>query len=455
MKKIVYVGIFILFLFFAIPNNEKISATNTIYVYENNELKSFKNENELTVEEQSMIDNLSNNSTSITLEKNTTFSTYVNDPEFKTKLEKPIKLIDGYQINIDDKVLYVDNEENFKLAMKNIIQNYFPSKESFVQYINNNNEVVPTIVGDKTFVDFDLNNNISITKTEVPEDKVLKTETDIRYSITNYQQQKQIKIVNEGDTIESILKEYNLSQEEFMQNNNLNSNTLLYEGMELIVNKANNILNIDTYYEYTNRELLPFQIEKVADANLRVGEQKVTKEGVDGEQDVVYKMKLTNGNYQMHQPVSYNIIKESQNEIINIGTTVVSGYGTGNLRWPGSSCRITNGYGGADFVGIGHLAIDIQSWYGAPIYAADNGVVEYAGWDPYGGGWSIRINHNNGLKTYYCHMMNPPNASVGQNVERGQVIGYEGASGTATGEHLHFEVWDNGSRRNPLNYVSC
>ena len=455
MKKLFYLFIFMLFLFFSLPSSEKINATNTIYLYENNQLKSFKNENELTNDEKEKIDNIINNNTSIIVENNKTFSTYINDPEFSNKLSNSVKLVDGYQVNIDDKILYIDNEENFNVAMKNIIQNYFPSKDSFSEYLKNNNQVTPVVVGDKTFVDFELNNNIDIIKTKVPEQELLKTEADIRYNITNYQQTKQIKVVNEGDTIESILKEYNLTQEEFMQNNNLSSNTLLYEGMELIVNKANNILNIETYYEYTNREVLPYQVEKVADANLRVGQEKITKYGINGEQDVIYKMKLTNGNYQSHQAVSYNIIKQSQNEVINVGTTVVSGYGTGNLRWPGSSCRITNGYGGADFVGIGHLAIDIQSWYGAPIYAADNGVVEYSGWDPYGGGWSIKINHNNGLKTYYCHMMNPPNAKVGQNVERGQVIGYEGASGTATGEHLHFEVIVNGSRTNPLKYVSC
>ena len=103
-----------------------------------------------------------------------------------------------------------------------------------------------------------------------------------------------------------------------------------------------------------------------------------------------------------------------------------------------------------------HAGIDIAPGGGAPIYAADSGVViatTYNAWD----GNTTIIAHGGGLTTWYAHQ-NSFGVSVGQQVRRGQVIGRVGASGFATGPHLHFNVvigdtaydpmgWFGGSRR--------
>ena len=65
----------------------------------------------------------------------------------------------------------------------------------------------------------------------------------------------------------------------------------------------------------------------------------------------------------------------------------------------------------------------------------------------------IRIRHSNGLETVYAHCQSL-RVVTGQKVSRGQVIGIIGSSGRSSGPHLHFEVWKNGKRVNPLNYVS-
>ncbi|MGN6686911.1 MAG: murein hydrolase activator EnvC family protein [Actinomycetales bacterium] len=97
-----------------------------------------------------------------------------------------------------------------------------------------------------------------------------------------------------------------------------------------------------------------------------------------------------------------------------------------------------------------HSGIDIAPGGGAPIYAAAAGVViatEYTAWD----GYTTVIAHGGGLATWYAHQPGF-SVSVGQQVQRGQVIGYVGASGFATGPHLHFNVTVNGVAYDPMGW---
>lgn len=104
---------------------------------------------------------------------------------------------------------------------------------------------------------------------------------------------------------------------------------------------------------------------------------------------------------------------------------------------------------------IFHTGIDIGAPYGTPIKASNAGKVIYSGW--YGGyGRVVIIDHGSctgaPTTTLYAHMSKSA-ATVGQNVTRGQVIGYVGTTGYATGPHLHFEVRINGKPQNPKNYI--
>ncbi len=95
-----------------------------------------------------------------------------------------------------------------------------------------------------------------------------------------------------------------------------------------------------------------------------------------------------------------------------------------------------------------HSGIDIGADYGTPIQAAADGVVLYASW--YGGyGNAIILDHGSGLSTLYAHC-SAMYVSVNQHIQRGQVIGAVGATGYATGPHLHFEIRVNGVPVNPL-----
>ncbi|MEO8971559.1 MAG: M23 family metallopeptidase [Ktedonobacteraceae bacterium] len=99
-----------------------------------------------------------------------------------------------------------------------------------------------------------------------------------------------------------------------------------------------------------------------------------------------------------------------------------------------------------------HTGIDLAAPYGTPIMAADTGQVIWTGWDWSGLGWAVKINHGNYIATIYGHMERFI-VSVGQNVNKGQVIGYEGSTGASTGPHVHFMVLVNNIWVNPILYV--
>jgi murein DD-endopeptidase MepM/ murein hydrolase activator NlpD len=97
-----------------------------------------------------------------------------------------------------------------------------------------------------------------------------------------------------------------------------------------------------------------------------------------------------------------------------------------------------------------HNGVDWAAAIGTPIFAAGNGTVIKAGWDS-GYGRRVEIEHNNGYVTTYNHMSGfARGLKEGLNVKQGQIVGYLGASGLATGPHLHYEVIVNGHFVDPL-----
>ena len=99
-----------------------------------------------------------------------------------------------------------------------------------------------------------------------------------------------------------------------------------------------------------------------------------------------------------------------------------------------------------------HTGVDIAAGSGDAIHAADDGVVVSAGW--LGGyGNATIIDHGGGVATLYGHQSRI-DVSAGERVDRGQVIGRVGCTGTCTGPHLHFEVRIDGDPVNPVPYIS-
>lgn len=118
----------------------------------------------------------------------------------------------------------------------------------------------------------------------------------------------------------------------------------------------------------------------------------------------------------------------------------------GKFFWPSiASYRISQ------YFSWRHHGVDIAVAHGTPVYASDPGTVKSSGWIS-GYGYQVTIDHGNGLQTRYAHNSKLLVAK-GQQVERGQQIALVGSTGRSTGPHIHFEVFANGVRVNPFQYL--
>ena len=200
------------------------------------------------------------------------------------------------------------------------------------------------------------------------------------------------------------------------------------------------------------------QEEIVADYNEKMASmQEVVNEKkaliASYENDVDKYEQLVEANKKADQAVLNEIAKQQE-------STTVYYTGSGSLGWPvpsrsASSSSLSSGFVQRANPVSGrwesHSGYDIPAAYGAPIVAAEGGVVTYAGWMN-GYGYTVMISHGGGLTTLYGHNSSLT-VSKGQTVSRGQTIAKCGSTGNSTGNHCHFSVLVNGSYVNPASYL--
>lgn len=141
--------------------------------------------------------------------------------------------------------------------------------------------------------------------------------------------------------------------------------------------------------------------------------------------------------------------KAMQSQIANVPSEsgylwpLPAGYNTLSSLFAGRRHPITGKY-------HSHTGIDVPAPKNTPIYAAKSGVVTTSIKKGSYGNYVV-VSHSDGTSTLYAHM-NSRAVKEGQTVKQGQVIGYVGTTGSSTGNHLHFEVRVNGTRKNPTDF---
>ncbi len=252
--------------------------------------------------------------------------------------------------------------------------------------------------------------------------------------------------VSAGDAVFSIAQKYNISPETLLWSNYdvlKDDPHSISVGQNLVIPPTNGILY--EWKEGDTLEVVARDFKASVDDILNWSGNRLDLTNPEIEPgDMVM---IPNGQRAFQQWVvpTYAVGKSGTNASLP-GGCEVSGpglYGGGFFIWPANNHYLS----GNDFWS-GHLAIDIATATGAPIYAADSGVVVFAGWDSNGYGNVVMIDHQNGYHTLYAHLSSL-NVRCGQSAAQGNVIGYGGSTGNSTGPHLHFEVRYLGGFLNP------
>ncbi|MBW7573489.1 peptidoglycan DD-metalloendopeptidase family protein [Caproiciproducens sp. AGMB10547] len=264
--------------------------------------------------------------------------------------------------------------------------------------------------------------------------------------------------VKDGDTVTSIAKANHTTISELNKINNNQLGDNLMPGDLINLEVAVPMLNVQLIKNLTYEVPLSYKTVTIKDDSQYTDYSKVKTAGVNGKQKCVDKVYYVNGVEQKRDIISRTVLVASTDKVVVTGTKKRpkysgSGVSSGSLMWPVPSLRTITTYFTWRW-GSFHTGIDISggSAYGKTIVAADGGTVVSAGWSN-GYGYCVKINHGGGIQTLYGHASKIL-VSSGQRVSKGQAIALVGSTGNSTGPHCHFEVIKNGTKVNPLSYVS-
>lgn len=270
------------------------------------------------------------------------------------------------------------------------------------------------------------------------EDQAALMADDIATQISNKPEDAvQSYIVQEGDTLSSIAKKFNLQADSLRWNNNLKNDDVKsgdsinippVDGIVHKVKRGDTIYSIAKKYSVDPQVIVNWPFNSYTDDEnfgLAVGQLLIVPDGVMPKQKITQPQYLASGK-----------------QTPNAGTVAANG----SFIWP-TSGGITQ-----RFVWY-HTGLDIANSSAPDILAADAGTVLVAGWpDNVGYGNRVIVDHGNGFVTLYAHMQ-AIYVTVGQTVNRGDAVGKMGSTGRSTGTHLHFEVRAGGKNVDPLGYL--
>ncbi len=254
--------------------------------------------------------------------------------------------------------------------------------------------------------------------------------------------------VRRGDSVWAIASANKMSVDDLLKANpEVGNGNLIREGQSL------NLVVPDPYVTFESKEVItytvaiPYVVEVTNNADLWPWQETVVQAGRSGQKEICQQITRENGKEVSRVTLSEKVLSHPVTKKISRGSKQVPAMGSGEMAWP---CQgsITSNYGWR--WGKFHQGIDIGASRGTQIIAADSGMVSYAGWSG-GYGYLVKIDHGGGKVTWYGHQSKMA-VKTGDTVAKGDVIGYVGSTGVSTGPHLHFEVHQGSSTKNPLSF---
>ena len=358
--------------------------------------------------------------------------------------------------------IYVLDKNIFTSSIETFIKTY-AGDDAYEAYKNKTQKQIETTgsIIENVYV----KNNITVKETNIPVDENIYTSEEelAKFFLFGKEEKKSNYVVADGDTIETVSFNNKISAQEFLLSNPSFSSVknLLFPGQVVTISQTDPQIQIVVKQYAVEDVESAFQTEITYDSSRLKGDNQVIREGENGLNRISKELEITNGIITNTTTKNIEELKPSISKQMVYGDKEVPNVGTGNWGWPtNQGYTISSPYGWRvdpiDGSRSLHTGLDIAgTGYGSPIYAADNGVVIKSEYNGAGYGNYIVINHNNGFYTSYAHM-NERISNIGDTVAKGQVIGYVGQTGRATGPHLHYEAWyggapfAGGSRFNPF-----
>lgn len=406
------------------------------------------------------------NDTSIDLSKE--YQQDVSVDENKVAIE-PVKEVpeDAKLLDAKEVEEAIAKEKNFKLKTNTVYANGEPlftteskaEAEKLLENLKNKYKKEGVEYTEINFVEdvkvVNEKNTIDTIIAPSDEEKVLE-------KIVKGKVQEEKYTVVENDTMWSISAKTGKSLDELVQSNPGLDLENIFPGNEIVVTKQVPYISVQAKATLKEEVAVDRPTVYKETSDLYVDEEKLEDPGATGKNLVTKDVVFVNGEISQSTITASEVIAPAKEAVVLKGTKArptvkTGGYSTytgsakapvsnASLGWP-SGGYVSSGWGD----GRNHLGIDVCASMGSPIFAAADGVVTSAG---YSGSYGniIKISHGNGLETYYAHN-SASYVAPGQTVKRGQVIGAMGATGNATGVHVHFEVRINGVPYNPMLFL--
>lgn len=297
-------------------------------------------------------------------------------------------------------------------------------------------------------IDFDYDDAEQIADLSIPGTVSPIGQVDIEEGPQAPRTKTETYIVQDGDTLASIARQFGVNVGTLLWSNNLSERQYIrpgdplkippVSGVLLTIKKGDTIAKLAKKYAGDEAEIKEFN-GVLDETTLALGTEIMIPNGRVPlpEQTLI----AISGRSQERAPTSGGVL--SSRKPANADD---AGVPKTRLLWPTSGRVITQYYGWR------HTGVDIDGDFTSPLYAAYDGVVQTAGWNSGGYGLQTVVKHPNGMTTRYAHA-SKLFVKAGDEVARGQVIAMMGSTGRSTGSHLHFEVYVNGKRVNPLGYI--
>lgn len=387
------------------------------------------------------------------IEKTISYTNEINTIEevYNKIKEKKAFTIKGYQLTVkesnDQQVIYAVEKSIFENSLRKTIE-IFVGAENYLNYVNDKQSEIKET--GKKLENVYIENDKTIRETYISTDEIIYTDADdlSQYLIFGKDMKKREYIVKVGDTISAIAFNNKISIEEFLLSNPdiKSSKSLLFAGQTVQIAETSPQIKI-VVDEYVVEDVeVTYQTIEQYDNTLAIGNNRVVQEGSNGTDRISKTVTKVNGTITNVNTESKVEMKPTVNKVVLIGQKYIPTVGSlASWGWPTDGGWTISSYYGYRINPISgarelHNGIDIAgTGYGSNIYATNNGVVTTASYNYVNGNYVI-INHNNGYYTYYGHM-SQMTVQEGQTVARGEVIGYVGTSGWATGPHLHYTIY--------------